>query len=507
MSAIMGKRKRKSSSQETRANRFGAHDERKQAAEEPTGCKEQRKRVQHIHSHDSRETVTVQIIVGTYEKVLHGLTATITQSSGEVSEQSTNVEFADTFMFNAHDSAIRCLAVSPSTNESEKVVLASGGSDQVVNLYSLSTKPPLSLNEKGPILPTLTGNKIKENARNRELGSLQHHGGSINTLCFPTRSKLLSAAEDNTIAVARTRDWSVLSTIKVPIPKAHGRPSGDTAALSGPLAGVNDFAVHPSMKLLLSVGKGERCMRLWNLVTGKRAAVLNFDRALLQSVGEAKHSIGEGRKVRWNNMGREFVVAFEAGCVVYGVDSNPRYRILPSPRTKIHQVRYVAALSGKEHSEDSKELLLLSTEDGRILFYSTDNPDVESVSDSDVAWSVPTCEPIAQLGGPAVGLAGRVKDFESIPLPAIRSQLIVSGSSDGAIRLWQLDMDEIISLFGKARSTAAKTNGNSSITTGSKEKDLAPKAVGKLLSTYEAGNRIMCLATFVMSGMDGSTTT
>ena len=187
----------------------------------------------------------------------------------------------------------------------------------MINLYHLSTTPPPK--SPGPSLPTLAGGAVKENPRNRELGSLQHHSAGITALYFPTRSKLLSAAEDCTIAVARTRDWAVLSTIKAPIPKAHGRPSGDTAPFGGTPAGVNDFAVHPSMKLMVSVGKGEKCMRLWNLITGKKAGVLNFGRELLQGVGEGKWASGEGRRVEWNSFGEEFVVGFERGCAVFGM--------------------------------------------------------------------------------------------------------------------------------------------------------------------------------------------
>lgn len=273
-------------------------------------------------AHDFEDApITVQIIIGTYEKVLHGVTAQMLKPAGKSSGQNIDVEFADTFLLNAHSSAIRCLALSPpsETSKTQKVILASGGSDQIINLYHISTTPPLQEKARGPPIPMLNGNKITENSRNRELGSLQHHGGSVCALHFPTRSKLLSAAEDNTIAVARTRDWTILSTIKAPIPKAHGRPSGDTAPLGGTPAGVNDFAIHPSMKLMVSVGRGEKCMRLWNLVTGKKAAVLNFERGLLQGVGEGRWASGEGRKVEWNSVGVEFVVAFERGCVVYGI--------------------------------------------------------------------------------------------------------------------------------------------------------------------------------------------
>lgn len=278
----------------------------------------------NIHDGEERlvnASVTVQIIVGTYEKVLHGIQATVPKSVNGSSGTASRVEFADTFLLSPHGSAIRCLACSPpsssDSNQSKKRILASGSSDQIINLYHISTETPSCPNILE--IPTLTGSKVKENPKNKELGSLNHHGGSINALCFPTRSKLLSAADDNTIAVARTRDWTVLSTIKAPIPKVHGRPSGDTAPLGGSPAGVNDFAIHPSLKLMVSVGKGEKCMRLWNLVTGKKAGVLNFERDLLQGVGEGRWTNGEGRRVEWNSVGEEFVVGFERGCVVFGM--------------------------------------------------------------------------------------------------------------------------------------------------------------------------------------------
>lgn len=263
--------------------------------------------------------VIIQIVTGSYERVLHGIAATVPQDVSDSAEDASKVEFSDTFLFNAHASAIRSIAISPpsSTGKQQRVTLASGGTDQRINLYHLSTAPPSSKNK--PALPTLGGTTILENPRNKELGSLLHHSSSISALYFPTSGKLLSASEDNTIAIARTSDWTVLSIIKAPIPKAAGRPSGDTAAPGEVPAGINDFAVHPSMKLMVSVGRGERSMRLWNLVTGKKAGVLNFDKDMLQQVGEGKWGTGEGRKVVWDAEGEEFTVGFERGTVVYGM--------------------------------------------------------------------------------------------------------------------------------------------------------------------------------------------
>lgn len=281
-------------------------------------------KLSNLPSEKQHEPIKVQIITGSYERVLHGIIATILPSPTDTLAYSA--QFVDSFLLNAHGSAIRCLALSPlpesSFIDSPKITLATGGTDERINLYSLSASPTVE-NDKALPIPTLGGNKVLENPKNREIGSLLHHSSSITALHFPTRSKLLSAAEDNTIAVTRSRDWAVISTIKAPRPKVQGRPSGDTAPPGAAPAGVNDFAVHPSMKLMLSVGKGERCMRLWNLVTGKKAGVLNFEKGLLHDVKEGKHGSGEGRKIEWSPDGQEFSVAFERGVVVFGAVSTP----------------------------------------------------------------------------------------------------------------------------------------------------------------------------------------
>lgn len=283
---------------------------------------------QHISTAEqTAPIVTVQIVTGSYERVLHGFTAGLSVSSSDKKDTSTgtpSVQFADTFLFHAHASAVRSLALSPlpdpDPSQPQKVILASGGTDERINLYTLSVSPPV-VNDKFPSVPTLAGNKILENPKNRELGSLLHHSSNISALYFPTRSKLLAGAEDNTISVTKTRDWSVVSTIKAPRPKAQGRPTGDTAPPGATPSGINDFAVHPSMKLMLSVGKGEKCMRLWNLVTGRKAGVLNFGKEILQNVKEGKWGTGEGRRIVWNAEGDEFAVAFEWGAVVFGTVS------------------------------------------------------------------------------------------------------------------------------------------------------------------------------------------
>ena len=426
--------------------------------------------------HTQASIPVIQIIAGSYERVLHGITASIS----DLTTTTPSVQFTSSFLFNAHASAIRCLALSPlpdpsSTNpDSQSVFLATGGSDEKVNIYSLAASP-ITESSSLPPIPTLGGTKVSENPRNRELGTILGHSSNITALHFPTRSKLLSASEDNTISISKVKDLSVVSSIKAPRPKALGQPSGDTAPQGTTPAGVNDFAVHPSLKLMVSVGRGERCMRLWNLVTGKKAGVLNFGREVLQSVKEGKYSSGEGRRICWNTGGTEFAVAFERGAVVFGEDSRPRCRVVPGPLTKVHQMKFVDGMRG-----NGKDVLALSTEDGRIVFYDTDaqekpstNGEAEDQKDTNEA------KLIAQLGGKAAGLSGRIKDFEVLPVEDTNedgsSAVIITASSDGAIRVWHLPRDAL----EKPREG----------------KDLQ---VGQLIGTYETGNRITCLKAFVM---------
>ena len=445
-----------------------------------------------INSKPQQQTpTTVQIITGSYERVLHGFQGAVVDASATT--ESTSVQFVDTFLFNAHASAIRCLALSPLPSEDTlaenvRVILASGATDERINLYSLSASP-LTENDKLPSIPTLAGNKILENPDNRELGALLQHSSSITSLYFPTRSKLLAAAEDNTISVSRTKDFEVVSTIKAPRPKVQGRPSGDTAPPGASPAGINDFAVHPSMKLMVSVGKGEKCMRLWNLVTGKKAGVLNFSREALESVKEGKYSTGEGRKIEWNPTGEEFAVAFERGIIIYGSDSVPASRALPQPLTKIHQMRFVHIPS----KDIPYTILAASTEDGRVIFYSStaSAPKTPVAMETTDHPTLPDATPLAQLGGKPSGTPGRIKDFEVLPLQSSNQILVVTAGSDGAVGVWAFPISDLIS-----RSTSKQIKSKAA--PGSLAPSTTTKQIGKIIGTYETGNRITCLKAFIM---------
>ena len=154
-----------------------------------------------------------------------------------------------------------------------------------------------------------------------------------------------------------------------------------------------------------------------------------------------------------------------------------------------------------ENDDTSNDVLAVSTEDGRVLFYSTTRFSQVESTESDSKPGIPICTSIGQLGGPAENVTTRIKDFEILRMPESQSLVAVTGSSDGAIRLWILHDAEI------ADGSVVQTRSmDDAIQNPEKAAGVPPMSdgamitqVGSLLGTYEAGNRITCLKAFVMS--------
>ena len=136
-----------------------------------------------------------------------------------------------------------------------------------------------------------------------------------------------------------------------------------------------------------------------------------------------------------------------------------------------------------------RDILVVSTEDGRILFFDCKVP-VDEPDSQDVTFT--PC--IAQLGGRTAGISGRIKDFEILQLTGsavgdAEVLLIVAGSSDGAIRLCSLHPSELEAADAEAGD----------IVNGSKH-PIVPQTrqVGSVIGMLETGNRITCLGAFIM---------
>ncbi|KAJ3207949.1 hypothetical protein HDU82_003111 [Entophlyctis luteolus] len=191
----------------------------------------------------------LRIVLGSYERLLYGLDVTKNNETGSFSVNQT-------FTYPAHISSIKTVAISPSGK-----FLATGASDEHVKVYSLH--------------------------RNKEIGTLFHHTGSITDLEFHETGYLFSASEDNMIAIARTSDWEVLKVLK-------GHP-----------APVQSISLHPTGKLLLSVCV-DGYLRTWD--TAKASCAYTLKLPLARPV-----------KVCWSKCGNYFAVLFELGVVCFSV--------------------------------------------------------------------------------------------------------------------------------------------------------------------------------------------
>ena len=101
------------------------------------------------------------------------------------------------------------------------------------------------------------------------------------------------------------------------------------------------------------------------------------------------------------------------------------------------------------------------------------------------------------------GLTGRIKDFEILKPPDSKQWIIITGSSDGAIRLWAVDKASLLSkpVNGEiSKSDASRsTNGEPAGTKEASGQLPKKKQIGRLLGAYETGNRITCLKAFIMT--------
>ena len=180
-------------------------------------------RLDPIHHGDD---IHVRLVTGSYERILHGIHARIPKDllKGDISKTpKPPATFTDSFLFNAHASAIRALALSPTSapGPNQKRILATGGTDARINLYHLSTRAP-----RPGTPPTGIPHPAHAPAGNRSLGALHAHDASVTALQFPTRGKLVSACAANAIGVTSTRTWSTLAVLRAPCPSSRGGRRG-----------------------------------------------------------------------------------------------------------------------------------------------------------------------------------------------------------------------------------------------------------------------------------------
>lgn len=203
-----------------------------------------------------------RIMVGSYEHNLLCLSLTIKGKSEPV--------FTPIFHFQAHALSIKSIDIA-------KRYLVTGSNDEHIRIYDLQKR--------------------------KELGTLLSHQGTVTTLRFSSESTkenhseksgkwLLSGSEDGKIIIWRTKDWEMFGTLK------------------GHQGRINDLDIHPSGRVAISVSN-DKTVRLWNLMTAKKAAVLKI---------KGRDHLGQsGEIVRWSTSGKHFVVGLMTQLFIYAV--------------------------------------------------------------------------------------------------------------------------------------------------------------------------------------------
>ncbi|KAA8909612.1 hypothetical protein TRICI_004447 [Trichomonascus ciferrii] len=293
---------------------------------------------------------TFRVITGSYEHNLLCVSLALVRGS-EV--------FNPIFHFTPHSQSIRCLA-------STKRYLVSGSNDEHIRIYDLQKR--------------------------KELGTLLHHSGSITCLSFFASKWLLSGAGDGKLCLWRVKDWEVLSEMK------------------GHKGEINDVSIHPTGKIALSVGN-DKTIRLWNMMTGKKASVLKVRQ--------------EPLKIQWTPEGTHFVVAFDRSLAIYSAESSDvvQEETFKSP---LHHMEIL-----KLGSEDDDVYVARSHSDGKIVFSK-----LSALSEGDT-------EQTFEL----VGHASRVKQFNLFYHQQTENYYLASVSSDGKLVVWDMALRDQVAVY------------------------------------------------------------
>ncbi|CAO3621817.1 unnamed protein product [Mucor fragilis] len=278
-----------------------------------------------------------RIVVGTYERLLFGINALW-------NEEKTQVKLEPVFIIPAHTGCIRTVAIGGH-------FLASGSTDEIIRLYDVKKR--------------------------KEYGSLGgHHSGDITDIQFHGKY-MLSASDDHSINLWRTKDWEFLKTLK-----AHkGR--------------VNSIAIHPTGKIALSVGI-DRAAIVWNLMTGRKASVNKLGRE-------------EPMLVLWNPAGDQYAIMFDRTINIYNV-SDAKIAATISQSSRFHSMKY---FHSKKHDKD---YIVTGSEDKTIRIY-----------------DVTSGECMKEIKGHKL----RVK---SVTIVESDDRIVlVSVSSDGIVKCWDLE--------------------------------------------------------------------
>ncbi|CAN3375178.1 hypothetical protein DIURU_001120 [Diutina rugosa] len=303
--------------------------------------------------------IQFRVFVGSYEHNLLCLSVLLDPT------QKSEAMFQPIFHFEAHSLAIKSIDLA-------KRYLVTGSKDEHIRIYDLQKR--------------------------KELGDLMGHQGTVTALKFSMEGTeddveksgkwLLSGSEDGKILIWRTKDWELFGTLK------------------GHTDRVTDVAIHPSGRVAISVS-ADHTIRLWNLLTAKKAAVLKI---------KGKDHLGQyGDFVRWSASGDNFIVGLQNQLLIYATTEAKIIHKMKIPRT---------LMCGQVYTIEGTEYFVAGLGNGTIQFYLL----------SDLIEGKET------VAFELVGHANRIKDLTLFSGPEDTQGIpyLISVSSDGRLVVWDL---------------------------------------------------------------------
>jgi len=211
-----------------------------------------------------------EILVGTYEEFVLGykvVPALKDEVKVDLAEDEEKLELVQSFTVKAHCGPVRSITAGGK-------YVVSGGSDEMCKIFDMSKRS--------------------------EHGVLMHHEGTVSSMCTHPPSHLLTASDDNSVAVLRMGSWQVEKTLY-----KHS-------------AGITALAMHPTGKLAFSAGKDKKLIT-WNLVKARPAFISNIKgiaEFLVVSPDGLRYAVGLHRKVD--------IYSIESAGIEYTIDLKVR---------------------------------------------------------------------------------------------------------------------------------------------------------------------------------------
>ncbi|GMM30299.1 Mak11 protein [Martiniozyma asiatica (nom. inval.)] len=311
-----------------------------------------------------------RIIVGSYEHSLLCLSLTLTPTP----------HFHPIFHFQAHSLSVKCIDLADR-------YLVTGSNDEHIRIYDLQKR--------------------------KELGTLLQHQGSITSLCFSNEPKesnyplhkhahhLLSTSTDGKILLWRTKDWELLKEMK------------------GHRGAILCLSIHPSNRVAISCGE-DNTIRLWNLMTGKKASGLKI-----------KGAWSRGQKaefVKFSPDGEYFVVGLRDRLFIWKTREGKLTNIYMTNKMTLMCIDFITL--------DKKDYLVVGLSNGAINFYHFDQSENLLTPQENITGSPEETPQLPKAEFELHGHGNRVKGFSVFK--SNDETYLTSISSDGKIVVWDL---------------------------------------------------------------------